>query len=365
MGFSPKTRGRCWIGTIHKSNMEKAGLTKEEYENPEYLADYLIDTWEKSGKGRQAGVAVCVSKDGCYHAHMALYSGNTTTLKKVSDILWQSHIEPQLGGKDKLKSYLLKEGEYAVKSEIVLCTKGLDVIEDRQGSRSDLEEIEDLINQGYKPEEIFEQNFRYRKFEKMIKSAYIDMRIKNTPLLKEDKQCIWIVGESGVGKSYCYYQMCEKYGSENIYLATDFENGGLDYYIEQGAPPILFLDEFKGNMKFSQLLIILDKYSRAQVHCRYTNCYCLWNTVVITSIFPPDEVYSSMVDFEKQGRDKIDQLLRRLDVIEYRYKQDGQYKVYSIPANEYIDYENLKQRALGDEDGFVQLDDSDENPFDN
>ncbi|MFR1945289.1 MAG: hypothetical protein ACLS20_08495 [Faecalimonas umbilicata] len=28
MGFSPKTRGRCWVGTIHVTNMEKAGLEK-------------------------------------------------------------------------------------------------------------------------------------------------------------------------------------------------------------------------------------------------------------------------------------------------------------------------------------------------
>ena len=87
------------MGTIHIANMVKAGLTKEQYENPEYLADFFISLWENSGKGRKAGIVVCVSLDNCYHCHIACY-GNTTTLKKVSDILFQSHIEPQLGGKE-------------------------------------------------------------------------------------------------------------------------------------------------------------------------------------------------------------------------------------------------------------------------
>lgn len=332
------------MGTIHVANMEKAGLSKEQYENPELLAEFISDTWAESGKGRIAGVAVCVSAKGLYHAHMALY-GNLTTLGNVSKILFGSHIEPQLSGKKELKSYLLKEPPYDEKGEQVLYTKGLENIQDNKGKRSDLEDIADLLEQGFTPIEIME-NFSYRKYERMIKSAFIDKRIKETPLLKEDKKCIWIVGESGTGKSYYYYQLCKEYGSENIYFATDFENGGLDFYIEQGAPPILFMDEFKGDMRFSQLLVMLDKFSRAQVHCRYSNCFCLWTTVVITSIFPPDEVYAAMVDDEKRDRDKIDQLIRRLDVIEYRYKQDGEYRTFSIPAKEYVNYDDLKQLAL-------------------
>lgn len=47
--------------TFQIANMEKSGLTKKEYENPEYLADYICSLWENSGKGRKAGVVVCVS----------------------------------------------------------------------------------------------------------------------------------------------------------------------------------------------------------------------------------------------------------------------------------------------------------------
>lgn len=346
---------------MHIASMEKSGLLKKEYENPEYLAEYICNTWSNSGKGRVAGVAVCVSQKGIYHAHMALY-GNLTTLGNVARIMFNCHIEPQMGGKKELKSYLLKEPPYDEKGEQVLYTRGLENIQDNKGRRFDLEEIADLLEQGFTPAEIMEENFAYRKYEKMIKSAYIDKRIKETPLIKE-MNVEWHCGESGSGKTYFYYQLCQKFSPEEIYLTTDFENGGLDFYISQGAPPILFLDEFKGNMRYSQLLVMLDKYSRSQTHCRYTNTYNLWTTVIISSIFPPDEVYSSMVDDDKKDRDKINQLLRRINTIVYHYKENGEYRTFSLPASEYINYDDLKQRALGDESGFIKLEDTTDMPF--
>lgn len=359
--FSKNYKARAWMVTFHIANMEKSGLSEEEYKNPETLAKFLVAIWENSGKGRVCAIAVCRSASGCYHAHGSLY-GNLTTLGNVSKLMFGAHVEPQLAGKKELKAYLLKEGVYAEKGEEVLYTEGLENIQDNKGKRSDLEEIEELLQSGLTPVEIMGENFAFRKYEKMIKSAYIDKRINETPLIKEMYN-EWHVGASGSGKTYFYYRLCEEFSPESIYLATDFEGGGFDFYIEQGAPPILFMDEFKGNMPFSQLLTILDKYSRTQTHCRYANTYNLWTRCVITSIFPPDEVYSMMVDDDKKGRDKIEQLLRRLDVIVYHYVENEEYKTYAIPASEYRDYEDLKQRALSDENGFVNMDNDEINPF--
>lgn len=200
-----------------------------------------------------------------------------------------------------LTNYMLKLGEHEEKGEEVLYTLDMDCIQDVRGTRSDLKAIEELLKQGRTPSEIMRSNFSYRKYEKMIRSEFIDIRMRETPLIKTDKECIWIVGESGTGKSYYYKELCEKYGEENVYFATDFDNGGMDYYIDQGAPEILFMDEFKGNIRFSELLVILDQYSRAQIHCRYANCYCLWNKVIITSVYPPDEIYESLVEEGDRG----------------------------------------------------------------
>lgn len=348
MAFSPMTRGRCWIGTVHITNMEKAGLQKQEYENPEYLAEYLAGLWENSGKNRKAAVAVCVSLNGCYHAHIACY-GNTTTLKKVSDILCQSHIEPQLGGKEQLKAYLLKEGEYEEKGEQVLCTRGMDGIEDRQGRRNDLDEIGELLENGCTPEEIFETSFRFRKYEKMVKAEYIARRIRETPQIKEMwNEYHW--GKSGTGKTYTYIKLCEKYSPDEVYLCSDYANsgasgGGFDFYGNTAAK-IVVLDEFRGNIPYSQFLSMLDVYSRNQQHCRYQNVYNLWTSVIICSIYPPEKAYSFMVDDTEKSVDSIQQLLRRLNTIVYHYiNKDGKYRAFEMPACDYVSASDMMQKA--------------------
>jgi len=348
LAFALNTRGRCWVGTIQISNMVKAGLKKEEYEIPEYLAEFFISHWEKSGANRKAGIAVCLSKEGLYHAHIACY-GNTTTLKKVSDVLFQSHIEPQLGGKSHLREYLLKEGNYAEKGEEVLFAKGLDVIQDTQGKRNDLEEIEELLNDGATPEQIFEASFRFRKYEKMIKSDYLARRIKETPLMKDMyNEYHW--GKSGSGKTFTYIKLCEEYSPSEVYLCNDYANsgasgGGFDFYTVNPTK-IVVLDEFRGNIPYSQLLSLLDVYSRNQQHCRFQNTYNLWNSVIICSIYPPEQVYSFMVDDLEKSTDSIKQFLRRLNVIAYHYiNKEGKYRTFKMPACDYISAEDMIQRA--------------------
>ena len=127
MGFKPSTRSRSWMVTVQVQNMINAGLTEEQYKDPEFVLDYFINLWENSGYGRVAAGTTCISADGVYHLHLACY-GNVNTLRRVASILCQSHVEPQLGGKKQLKDYIRKQGKYAESDEMILCTKGIDKI---------------------------------------------------------------------------------------------------------------------------------------------------------------------------------------------------------------------------------------------
>lgn len=354
--FSLDTKSRSWIAVVHITNMKSIGLTEKEYMNPEYLADVLSATWNESGKGRTCAVAICESADGCYHAHMALY-GNTTTLKKVATILHNSHIEPQLAGKKELTAYILKEGKHAEKGEKVLYLKDIESIRDVKGKRNELEEIEELILKGKNPKQILDIDIRFYKFEKLIIRAYIDYRMKNAPI-RRDIYCEYHTGESGTGKTFTYEQMAETEGVDNIYVLTDYDNnasGGLDNYIKQGAPPILFMDEFKGfGISYEKLLTMLNGYARMQTHSRYSNTYNLWERVVITSIYPPEHIYQNMVASENRNLDSYTQLMRRISKVVYHYIEDGEYKTYSIDSKDYTCYEDLKNKALG-KDGFQPM----------
>jgi len=362
--FSSKMKGRAWVATIQIANMVNAGLSKDVYENPEQLADIFTNLWNDSGKNRTSGIAVCVSASGLYHAHMALY-GNTTTLKNVADILCGSHIEPQLGGKKELSAYLRKEGVYAEKGEHVLFSKDIDAVQDIQGHRNDLDTIQQLLSDGYTPNEIFRQNIRYRKYTEMIKSAYLDKRISDMPVIKTMHN-EFHVGASKSGKTWYYKQLCDLHGRENIYMLNDLQNGGLDLYVSSGAPHIIFIDDLKGSsIKFSMLLNMLDQYSDLQTHSRYQNTFNLWDTVIITSIYPLEDIYRFLVDTEHRQTDSFFQLVRRFETIVYHYVTDaGEYKTFSLPAEQYINYDDLKRHALGDDNGFISLPSTAKTPFD-
>lgn len=116
--------------------------------------------------------------------------------------------------------------------------------------------------------------------------------------------------------------------------------------------PILFMDEFKGGIRFQILLNLLDSY-KVQLHCRYANSYALWTEVHISSIFPPEEAYRFMVDADTRKDDPAEQLLRRIDTIVYHYRKDDAYATYSMPAVEYKDYKQLQAYALNN--GFMPV----------
>lgn len=344
MQVDPKTRSRAWVVTVHITNMQNLGLTEEQYNNPEKLADFLIAHWENSGKDRKAAVAVCVSAKELYHVHLALY-GNSTTLKCVAELFGNSHVEPQKGGKKQLTDYLTKEELYAEKGEQVLYTKNLDVIKDAQGNRSDLSEIEQLINENYTPAQIFEISLSYRRYEKMIKQAYLSKRIKDMGVTKEMHN-EYHFGESGTGKTNTYIKLCEQYGVDNIYLCSDYSNHGIgafDLYSDNPCK-IVFLDEYRGEFNYNTLLTILDKYPGYQLHCRYQNTYCLWTSVYICSVLSPEQVYYNMVGESNYKADNIKQFLRRLDKVVYHYKENGEYKTFELPAAEYINADDMLRR---------------------
>lgn len=245
--FSANTKSHGWVVTIQEANMIKAGLSEEQYKNPQEVAFYFLNRWINSGKDREAGIAICLSENGCYHAHMACY-GNATTLKNVAKILHDAHVEPQAGRKEQLRAYLLKEGKYEEKGEKILYSEGLECVQDNQGHRSDLDEISDLLKNGLTPTQIFEKNIRYRRFEKIIRDEFLAIRMKE---VTEEKKMHneFHFGKSGTGKTHVYIEKCRELSPDEVYLCSDYSSGGFDFYKDNPAK-ILILDEFRGQLPY-------------------------------------------------------------------------------------------------------------------
>lgn len=292
-----------------------------------------------------------IGKEGTYHTHIYfVVKTSAIRFSTVKGLFPTAHLDPVMGTSAECRAYIRKEGKWADSEKAETSVAGTfeescpleEVSEPGQGTRSDLEKIEAMLKDGLTPAEIMAENFAYRRYERMIRSAYFDKRKRETKPIREVK-IHYLVGESGSGKSYTYVTLCEEHGEDHVYFLTDYNVGGFDLYCGE---EILFLDEYKGQKTFADFLTLLDVYKN-QIHSRFANVVALWDEVYITSVFPPEELYKKMVEESERGQDKQQQLLRRITDITYCFVDAaGEYQRYTIPMREYVDYKELKAAAM-------------------
>lgn len=293
--------------------------------------------------------AYCISSQGTPHIHMVLEGSGAMRFTAIKKIYNKAHIEATKGNKKQVLAYMKKEPPFDEKGEEIVCFTMHGNIEGRsrfelKNLNDTLEAIDRLIEEGLTPNQIMAENLRFRKEEGLVRKAYFYKRYKETPPQREVK-VIWHLGDSGSGKSYTYVRLCEELGDDNVYFFTDYANKGVGGFDSYCGEPILFMDELKGNsLPFSLLLTLMQGY-RTQLHCRYANSFALWNEIHITSIYAPEDIYSTLVEKHEQTKDPIKQLLRRVTEYVYHYEINGEYLVYKINGREYINYQELKEKV--------------------
>lgn len=310
---------------------------------PEDMVDHAIELWTKDKPQRTCAINYEIGDNGTPHMHMVLEDPAKSRFTAVQKLFPSIHIERTRGSKEQAEDYINKRGRFEEKYHTIIVPAVYHgSIKAEQGVRNDLIVIEELIEQGKRPSEITALSIKFMKQEALIKKCYFQKRYNETPTHRK-VTVYWHVGDSGTGKSYSQIKLMEEHPND-VYLFNDYDGGGFDMYEGQ---PILFMDEFKGGIRFQVLLNLLDSY-KIQLHCRYTNTYALWNEVHISSIFPPDEAYKFMVADEDQNNDPVTQLLRRINTIIYHYKDVNGYATYSMPIERYRGYSQLKEEALKD-----------------
>lgn len=320
---------------------------------PQEIVDKLCEEWTASSPTRTGAWVYCISADGLKHVHMVLEDVKAmrfASIKKSYAI--GMHFEPTKGNKEQAEDYINKRGKFEEKGERIIAISRYGDIKGCQGQRRDLEVIEDLIQSGKTPREIMSMTLGYRKHEDIIISAFRDKCRKDMGFIR-DVNVIWHVGESGSGKSYVAKSLIEKHGLDSVYFMTDYSNGCFDSYM---CETILFMDEYRGQFSYAELLSLLDVYV-SEKHARYHNITTLWREVHITSIKTPDMIYRDNIQDEiERNVDTFDQLRRRINTIVYHWKDNDGYYQYSMPMSEYKDYHDLVFRAARSNIGkFVQM----------
>ena len=332
-----KESSRSWFCVLNNPQSVFPDLEK-----PEDMVQAAIDKWCFNKPHRTCAINYEIGDTGNHHMHMVLEDPAKSRFSAVQKLFPGIHIERTRGNKEQAEDYILKRGRFAEKGHTVLVPaqfKGQ--IKANQGKRSDLDAIQELIELGMTPNQIMDLNIHYRNYETIIKKAYFSKRFKETPP-KRPVNVFWHFGESGSGKTFVYTKLCEEHGEENVYLLNDYDKGGFDNYCGQ---KILCMDEFRGQMRFALLMNLLEGY-KVQIPCRYTNSFALWDEVHIFTVLPPELVYKNMV-VDNRNIDTINQLYRRITNVIYHWKDNDNYKTFTLPMLEYDNYEEMKNRALG------------------
>lgn len=330
--------------SVQRSVFCTYSIPDDMQETEDYISvcQWFCEQWVGSSTKRQAMAAYCMSANGYKHVH-TVFSQETNfrfsaVLKAVPA---KGKVEATRGTKEQALAYIRKQGKFEEAGETILAEYHIGEIVSNQGARNDLDRIGCYINEGWTPQEIMNVSLSYRKYDKIIKDAYFAKRNAETPFLR-DIVVEWHVGESGTGKTYYAKELIESEGEESVYFLSDYSHGGLDHY---NGEPILFLDEFRGQIRYSTLLSMLQGYKQ-QFHARYTNIIGLWKWVIITSVMPPELVYQHMVQ-ENRNVDTIKQLYRRINRIVYHYKSGNEFCIYVEDMDSYTNYEDMKQKAHG------------------
>lgn len=321
--------------------VEKSEPSEYAEMTPQEICKAVLDKWCEDSETKTGACAYCISAMGLHHLHIVLEDAKNFRFASVKKLFPRAHIEPTRGNKTQAENYINKVGAYEEKGEQVVCIEYHGEIKGAQGVRNDLETIDKLLKEGATPKQILNSDIRFYKQETIIRKAYFEKRIAETPL-ERSITVYYHVGLPGSGKSYSLIELEKRYGRDNLYVVSDYSNGFFDRYEGQ---KVLFLDEFKGQLSYSLLLTMLQGYLQ-QFHARYTNVWGLWDEVHITSVFPPETLYAKMV-YEYTETDNIEQLMRRLDFVVYHWKDKSGYHSNTVFANKYTTLKKLVVDSLG------------------
>lgn len=252
----------------------------------------------------------CVGKEvapetGTKHlqGYMEFTSGKRlVTLKKVSGTI---HWTICNGNQEQNIAYCTKEGD-----SIEWGDKG------EQGARSDLLEVQTLIDSGASPLEVATNHFEvYCKFYKGFeKYSYLQQQAEAKKIREVNVEVRW--GGTGTGKTHS--AIMEAIDSQQDYYITSEGNTGLWWTGYQGEKYVI-IDEFRCGVPMHMLLRTLDKYPvQVPIHCGYA--HLMATTIIITSNVNPIEWYLGCDEASRQA------LFRRVNKITHmdtKYKSDA------------------------------------------
>lgn len=257
------------------------------------------------------------------HIHIYLVSDipiRFSTLKKRFPF---AHIERTVGTSAENRDYIRKEGKWEndpKKDTSIPDTfyEWGELPKERQGERSDLNLLYEYVKDGLSNYEILERCPMFMTRLTDIERVRTTVRQEHYKNTFRNMKVVYISGATGTGKTRT---VMEQNGYEAVYRVTEYDHP-FDSYAGQD---ILVLDEYRSQLKISEMLNILDGYP-LELRCRYANKIACFTTVYIISNVKLEEQYPNIqaTDIETWKA-----FLRRIHTV-INYLRDGSIHEYSI-----------------------------------
>lgn len=173
-----------------------------------------------------------------------------------------------------------------------------------QGARNDLNAVAEAMRNGQLTvDEIIDtQPTLYHQYGRTLEK--IQARVNLNRRRDFMTECFWYWGETGVGKTRRVY---EEVGDQDLFVLNTEDKGWWDGYAGQ---PNVLIDDFRGEIRFSTLLKLCDRYPYSVPRRNLPPVPFLSRRIYVTSCSPPDRVYYNI-----DANDTIAQLTRRITVV--------------------------------------------------
>ncbi|MCM1191058.1 MAG: replication protein [Lachnospiraceae bacterium] len=275
-----------------RKQSRKWNLTINNPKEKEWTHEKLINTLQNIATMVYYCMGDEIGEEETFHTHMYFVTKNPKAFTTVKNFFPEAHIEASDGTSQQNRDYVFKEGAKFNKD---LETGKYDYIDsqgkhhtgihydssneefgelpqERQGQRTDIAELYEMIKDGYTNVEIMETNPKYMLHLDKIERARQSYRESVYSDTWRDIEVTYIWGLTGSGKTR---SVMEKYGYSNVYRVTDYTHP-FDSY--RGQEIILF-EEFRSSLQISDMLKYLDGYP-VEFPARYLN-----KTACFTKVF--------------------------------------------------------------------------------
>lgn len=262
-----------------------------------------------------------IGEQGTPHTHIFVAFRSRVRWSKVKKAFPEAHIEVAHGTVQSNIEYVQKSGKWEQTDKAETRVEGTyeewGTVPTQKGKRADMEELYEMIRQGYTNADILAINNDYiLQIDKLDKLRTMLLQEKYKDTRRLDLKVTYISGATGKGKTR---SILDTYGDSNVCRVTDYLHPFDNYNCEE----VLVFEEFRSSLRIGDMLNYLDVYPQV-LPARYSNRYACFTSVFITSNWSLEEQYE---DVQKNSSESWKAFLRRIHEVQI-YNLDGTVDVY-------------------------------------